>query len=337
MSLKSQSELMLPHIEIELQNAIRFGERSDYAGLYQMLTYHMGWTGEGAGAEARGKRIRPLLVTLSAAACGGTWQLALPAAAAVELVHNFSLIHDDIEDSSALRRGRETVWKLWGIAQAINTGDSLFMLAHLAVLRLSEIVDTNTVLRAARLLQETCLLLTQGQYLDMAYEHQQSLSLEAYMLMISGKTAELIATCTKLGAIVAQANDEKVRRYYDFGLNLGLAFQVQDDLLGIWGEPALMGKSAESDLITGKKSLPILYGLQNNQEFARRWLSGSIKPSEVPELATLLESEGARAYTQDTADRLTQQALYSLESACPEGDAGQALFDLAHLLLHRSR
>jgi geranylgeranyl diphosphate synthase type I len=337
MVLKTLSELMLPLIEAELQKDILFGKLSEYDELYQMLTYHMGWTGEGAGPEARGKRIRPLLVTLSAAACGSDWTLALPAASAVELVHNFSLIHDDIEDASILRRGRPTVWKLWGIPQAINAGDALFTLAHLSVLTLSKNVDIATTLRASRLLQETCLSLTQGQYLDMAYEHQQCLSLEAYWLMITGKTAGLIASCTALGAIIAHENDEKINYYRDFGNNLGLAFQVQDDLLGIWGDAALMGKSAESDLITGKKSLPILFGLENNLGFAHRWTRGAVEPSEVPELAGMLEAEGAKAYTQEAADRLTQQALSSLEAAHPEGDAGRALFELANMLLNRAR
>jgi geranylgeranyl diphosphate synthase type I len=122
-----------------------------------MLTYHMGWTGEGAGPEATGKRIRPLMVLLVTASCGAEWQSALPAAAAVELVHNFSLIHDDIEDNSDKRRGRTTVWKKWGIAQGINAGDGMFVLSNLALTDLEAGYPAQTVLRASKILHATCL------------------------------------------------------------------------------------------------------------------------------------------------------------------------------------
>lgn len=337
MSLKYLSDLMLPVIETELKRAVRYGERPEWADLYSMLAYHMGWEGAGAGSEAQGKRVRPLLVTLTTAACGGEWHAALPAAAAVEFVHNFSLIHDDIEDSSSLRRGRATVWQVWGVAQAINAGDALFTLAHLSLLNLAGTLKDAAVLEASRVLQDTCLNLTQGQYLDMAYENRMDLPLEAYWLMVNGKTAALLEACTTLGAIVAQVNEEKIHKYQDFGRMLGLAFQAQDDLLGIWGNTAATGKSAVSDLMTGKKSLPILFGLQNGQGFARRWVQGSVEATEVSGLADLLEAEGAKTYTQQAVDRLTRQALSALEAAHPQGEAGKALFELAHYLLNRTK
>ncbi len=132
------SEIMLPAIESHLREALTAAQDQHASELYKMLTYHLGWEGEGAGARARGKRIRPLLVTLTAMAAGGDWQSALPAAAAVELLHNFSLIHDDIQDNSPYRRGRLAVWKLWGIPQAINAGDAMFTLAHMALNPLQE-------------------------------------------------------------------------------------------------------------------------------------------------------------------------------------------------------
>ena len=168
-----------------------------------MLAYHMGWEGEGAGPAARGKRIRPLLVLLTSGAAQGDWKNALPAAAAVELIHNFSLIHDDIQDGSDQRRGRPTVWKLWGTAQAINSGDAMFALAHLTIFRLAGTTNEHTAFQAAHMLQETCLELTKGQFLDMSYETQSQLMIDDYWPMVSGKTAALLATCTELGALVA--------------------------------------------------------------------------------------------------------------------------------------
>jgi geranylgeranyl diphosphate synthase type I len=335
MTLSSLSSDLLPAVEDELQRAVSLAGGEGLGELHAMLAYHMGWQGEGAGPKATGKRIRPLLVLLACEAAGGHWREALPAAVAVELVHNFSLIHDDIEDDSSLRRGRNTVWKNWGVAQALNAGDTMFTLAHLSILHLEETTSPKTALSAARLLQETCLKLTQGQYLDISYESLRELPLEAYWPMINGKTAALLSACAELGALVSGADPARQASYRQFGHYLGLAFQAQDDLLGVWGDAALTGKSADSDLLTGKKSLPILYGLSLDGPFARRWRQGPVGANEAAELAHQLEAEGARGYTQETADRLTRQALGHLEAAEPKGEAGEALWELAYKLVRR--
>jgi geranylgeranyl diphosphate synthase type I len=336
MSLDAMVKICLPAIEAELQQVVAQACQPLTVEMHGMLAYHMGWEGEGAGPEARGKRIRPLMTLLCAAACGADWQAALPSAAAVELVHNFSLAHDDIQDQSPLRRGRHTLWTLWGVAQAINAGDALFTLAFMALTPLEQTVSPAAALRSQRLLQETCLALTQGQYLDISYEARGDLDLAAYWPMVGGKTAALLSAATQLGAIAAQAAPETCQAYADFGRVLGLAFQAQDDLLGIWGDATLTGKSTESDLVSGKKSLPVLYGLAQAGPFARRWAEGPITAGEVLAVSTLLEAEGARQYTQARADELTAQALDALERAHPLGEAGQALHDLAHRLLRRS-
>ena len=335
MVLQQFIEAYIPAIETELQQAVRTAREPYYEGLHEMMAYHMGWEGEDAGPNARGKRVRPLLVLLSTASAGGEWANALPAAAAVELVHNFSLIHDDIEDNSPLRRGRPTVWKLWGLAQAINTGDTMFTLAHLAVMRLRETTTPAIALRATHLLQQACLHLTQGQYLDIAYENKTDLAIEDYWPMVGGKTGALLAACTELGVLVADADDETLTAYRHFGRDLGLAFQALDDYLGIWGDAQRTGKSVASDLVEGKKSLPVLYGLGKNGDFARQWRQGPITQEEVSAIAEQLEAEGARAYTRQEAQRLTQQALAALEAANPRGEAGEALAELAHTLLKR--
>lgn len=300
-----------------------------------MLTYHMGWTGEGFGPEAQGKRIRPLLVLLTAASCGADWQPVLPAAAAVELVHNFSLVHDDIQDDSDKRRGRSTVWKLWGVPQGINAGDALFVLSNLALLDLAPAYPSGTVLKAASILHTACLDLTRGQYLDVSYETRADLALEDYWPMVSGKTAALLTACCTLGALLGSADEAAQEAYRDFGRSLGLAFQVQDDLLGIWGDSALTGKSVEADLVEGKKSLPVLYGLGQGGTFAKRWAEGSIRPEEVPPLAAQLDREGARLFAQEAAGQLTDLALQSLRLADPQGEAGEALYGLVNRLLNR--
>lgn len=335
MTLETYMQTLIPAIEAELRQVVAHAGGPDLDGLRHMLAYHMGWESEGAGPEARGKRIRPLMVLLCTAAAGGEWEDALPAAAAVELVHNFSLIHDDIEDNSLLRHGRPTLWSLWGVAQAINTGDAMFTLAQLALLRLEETGSAQIAIRASRLLQETCLLLTQGQYLDITYEGRGDLTLEAYWPMVSGKTAALLSACMGLGALVAGAQPQALEAYRQFGRSLGLAFQAQDDLLGIWGNAALTGKSSDSDLLSGKKSLPVLYGLSLDGPFAARWKQGPIRMEEVGDTAAQLELEGARTFTQDTASRLTQESLDALKATDPKGAAGDALHELALYLLSR--
>jgi geranylgeranyl diphosphate synthase type I len=245
------------------------------------------------------------------------------------------LIHDDIQDRSPLRRGRPTVWVKWGVPQAINAGDAMFTLAQNALLDLEVSLSPEIVLQAGRIFQHACLALTQGQYLDLSYEARGDLDLEAYWPMVEGKTAALLSACTEIGAVIAGADETTCRAYRHFGRDLGLAFQALDDMLGIWGDAALTGKSAESDLVTGKKSLPVLFALGENGPFARRWAQGPIHEAEVAELAAQLEAEGAYEYTQASASQLTERALGALDEAGPSGDAGQALRQLAGKLLSR--
>lgn len=299
---------------------------------YHMLAYHLGWTD---GAQA-GKRIRPLLCLLACSAAGGDWQQALPVAAAVELIHNFSLIHDDIQDNSELRRGRRTVWVKWGHAQAINAGDAMFTLAHLAPHRLTALgVPPAVALSTLSTLDYTCLALTQGQYLDMSFEQRANVSVAEYLSMIEKKTAALIAAATYLGAVVAGAPPGRLEHYHDFGWNLGVAFQLQDDLLGIWGDPALTGKSAATDLQKRKKSLPVVYGLEHLAAFATAYAQPSAVGEAVDGLAGMLEEVGARRYGEEQVALTTAQARRSLALACASEPAGGALAELADQLLNR--
>ncbi len=264
------------------------------------------------------------------------WLHALSAAAAIELVHNFSLIHDDIQDNSDKRRGRPTVWKKWDMPQAINVGDALFVISNQAILDLEKNYSANIVIQTAHVIHNACLDLTRGQYLDMAYESRNDLSIEDYWKMIEGKTAALLSACAQVGAILGGTEDKTIEQYRIFGRDLGLAFQVQDDILGIWGNEALTGKSTASDLIEGKNSLPILYGISQKGKFSQRWTASAIRPDEVAEIAQMLDDEGARQYSQHEAERLTNQALNTLEEVNPNNDAGRALAELTNKLLNRN-
>jgi len=336
MPLSDYQRLMVPPVEQSMQAVLEWAGGEEYHQLQEMLAYHLGWAGEGAGEKARGKRIRPLLLLLSTAAAGGNWRQAVPAAAAVELLHNFSLIHDDIEDKDNLRRGRPTVWKKWGLPQAINAGDAMFALSQIAMLELHPPVSPQITLQASRLLHQTAVRLTQGQHLDMLFESRPQVEIEEYWQMVEGKTAALIAACTELGALIAGAPDPTRRAYHEFGRMLGLAFQAWDDYLGIWGNSALTGKSTTTDLMKRKKTLPVIYGLRQGKQFARLWESGEPRsPESVPMLASALEEDGARSYTEAVTADLTTQALSALDNAAPVGEAGDALRELTNLLLRR--
>ena len=308
--------------------------------LYGYLCYHLGWADQKLqpANEQSGKQLRPLFCLLCCKACSGDWQRALPAAAAVELVHNFSLIHDDIEDSDTTRRGRPTAWTLWGIPQTLNAGDALYALSQLALLRLEKAgLPAEAVVDAARLLNETSLRLTEGQFLDIRFESCAQVNVEEYLAMIERKTAALLAASCELGALVAQAPPPQRHALRAFGLHLGLAFQIQDDILGIWGDPAVTGKPVGSDLIRRKKSLPILHGLAHSEALRTLLASPALAPADVERATRELEAVGSRQFCQERAEEHTAQALAALDAASLRGDAAVTLRDLALSLLGRER
>ncbi len=333
MSLSHSLERFLSEIETELQAMVTLADGPRMAEYRKMMAYHMGWEDDGFS----GKRLRPLFTLLTCEAAGGLASQALPAAAGVELIHNFSLIHDDIQDNSPLRRGRETVWMRWGRAQAINAGDALFSLAWLAGPRLLERnVAPEIALEVTRCLAMALLRITQGQHLDMAFESRAQVSITEYMDMIGGKTAELLAAAVEAGAIVAGASLERRRVFRSFGFNLGLAFQIQDDLLGIWGNSGSTGKSTASDLEARKKSLPVVFACEKSADFARRFARPPERGEDPAALAAELEALGARDYTLAKAAAYTQTALRDLKAAQPAAGAEDALSELAAGLVGRA-
>ncbi|MEJ2749160.1 MAG: polyprenyl synthetase family protein, partial [Anaerolineae bacterium] len=325
-----------PTLEAEMRIVLR-ADGPPPAPFYGMLQYHMGWLDadlQPANVNS-GKRIRPIMCLLACQAAGGNWQQALPAAAAIELLHNFSLIHDDVEDNSPTRRGRDTVWKIWGVEQAINSGDAMFALAHLAMVRLADRgVAAPVIVQALRRFDETCLALTQGQHADMDFEARDQVSVDEYLGMITGKTAVLIALSAELGALIAGTDAATIEHYAQFGRSLGLAFQVIDDILGIWGDEARTGKSAATDITTKKKTLPVLYGLEKSAEL-RELYTQDVNEGFVETAVTLLNQSGAREYARDKAAAYSQSALGHLEATEAGGTAATALQQLANMLLQR--
>ncbi len=335
MSLKDHMNSILPYVETELHRQVDRLDQPRIQSFYEMLTYHMGWTKDDRPAGVSGKRLRPLILLLVNYSCGGKWLHALPAAAAVELVHNFSLVHDDIQDHSLNRHGRLTVWNKYGIPMAINVGDALFALSNQAIMDLTKTYAPDMVIRVGEILHKTCLDLTCGQYLDMSYQKRNDLSVDDYWPMIEGKTAALLSACTQIGAILAGADETTIELYRVFGQKIGMAFQVQDDIIGVWGDEALTGKSAASDLLEGKNSLPVLYGINQRSKFALRWNASMINPEEVGEIAQLLKDEGAYDFSRQEAIRLSSLAARALQKAKPQEDGEAVLAELVSKLLDR--
>ena len=337
MILKQKMDLFRVAITEEMQRVFQSNGASP-DGFLGMMHYHMGWVDDQFQPKLSytGKMIRPILTLLCCEAAGGDWQQALPAAASIQIIHDFSLVHDDIEDSSPTRRGRPTVWQIWGEPQAINTGDAMFSTAQLAMINLAQRgVDPTIVVQAARRLNETCLALTRGQWMDMSFEIRDDVTVDEYMTMIEGKTSVLIALACELGALIAGADGETVAHYAEFGLKLGLAFQVIDDILGIWGDEEQIGKSSESDIMTKKKTLPVLYGLANSADLQTHYELDSAETDFVTTTISLLNAVDARAYSEAAASQHSETSLGHLSAANPTGDSAEALYQLANMLLQR--
>ncbi len=305
-----------------------------------MIQYPMGWVNADASPyEGKtGKRIRPILLLLCCESSGGDWHSALPAAAAVEILHNFSLVHDDIQDGSPTRHGRDTVWRVWGEAMAINSGDSMFALAYRAMEQLStKSYDPGSVIAAWQIFNHTVLELTRGQYMDMSFETRDNVSADEYLSMIGGKTAALLAGIAEMGALLGSGDAALAKRYGDFGLNLGLAFQVRDDILDVWGDPKQTGKAAAVDIIARKKSLPVLYGLERSETLRKLYQLPAFDDNIVREIVLLLNEVGAQDFARGLEERYYSQAMQTLKDVKPKGEAGDLLTDLVHTLFGRTQ
>lgn len=330
---------LLPPVEDELQRVLLPPEGT-LAPYYGMMHYHFGWADESLKPTLNhgGKRLRPLLCLLVCEAAGGDFRRAVPAAAAVEIIHNFSLVHDDIEDGDATRRHRLTLWKVWGVPQALNVGDGLFALAHRAMERLPLLgVPSALCLQALQVLDGATLALIQGQYLDLSFEERSQVAETEYLEMVAGKTAALFSCATQLGALLAGDNGARAESYRRFGHCLGVAFQMADDVLGIWGDSAVTGKPAATDILRKKKTLPVIYALGQSATLQEIYARHSIDGQELPTVLDILDRVEARRYAESLADHYKAEGLAELESTgCRNGAHDQLLELVEHLTARNS-
>jgi geranylgeranyl diphosphate synthase type I len=309
--------------------------------VYAMLRYHLGWTDAkggavDAGAQRRfgGKRLRGVLTVLACEACGGVGVQAVPAGAAVELIHNFSLIHDDIEDADEERRHRSTVWRIWGIPQAINAGSLMQALVNRAALRLAERgAAAGTTAAVLGVLTDAIVRMTEGQCLDMAFQDRAEVQGQGYFAMTERKTAALLAAALECGARVAGAPALRSDLLARFGRAFGLAFQARDDHLGVWGDAGVTGKPVGSDIERGKRSLPVVLALSRSVDPKR--LLRQLEARDIEAVLAEMEALKVRTEVEATVNRLTAEALQYLEELGDAGDAGRALTQIARQALGR--
>ncbi|HET7815410.1 MAG TPA: polyprenyl synthetase family protein [Candidatus Baltobacteraceae bacterium] len=306
----------------------------------KMLSYHMGWSDE-AGRPLQvktGKLIRPALCLWAAAACGSEPDAALPAAAAVEWFHNFTLVHDDIQDGDRRRHGRETVWSIWGVAQGINTGDAMHALAFLSLA--SSGADPARALAAIRAVGEAGLQVIEGQCLDMALEGRTEAALRDYLRMVNAKTGALLGGALEAGALLGGAEPQRARLFRLAGRLLGTAFQIQDDALGIFGDPSVTGKSASGDADRQKMTYPVIAGMSAASPAQRRRLRDIFRiPSEETgtNLRTVLEEIGCDRITRATAQRYAQKAVAAAARAGIPRTAIDEFEEVAYYVATRNR
>jgi geranylgeranyl diphosphate synthase type I len=314
----------------------------------RLMRGHFGWDGAASDGHTPGpgKMLRPALCLLCCEAGGGALSRAVPAAAALELVHNFTLIHDDIEDASDFRHSRPTLWREAGVARAINAGDGMFVLAQRTLLGLADAgVTPERVLDAARVLDDACVALCEGQHADLSFEGRTMVSLAEYEAMIGGKTAALLGASAEIGAIAGGADDATATALGECGRRLGMAFQIQDDVLGIWGEPGATGKPAGDDIRSRKKSFPIVYASDHlapsrRSELATLYASGQeedVSESGVETALALLESVDSRGAATAEADRWARSAIAALEPLDLDPEARKDLTALAAFFVHRQK
>ena len=320
--------------------------------IYDMARYALGWQDEhGAAANASGKGARAALTMLGAAAISDhpeSRQRAAAGAAAVEIVHNFSLVHDDVQDGDALRRGRPTVWKVWGVAQAINTGDLMRELAD-GALRRAQVhgASADDVLAASRRLNQATMLMIEGQYLDLTFEQRMDVSVAEYLAMVERKTGAMMGVSLAIGATLAGASSEQADALDRAGKRLGRCFQMRDDWLGIWADPDALGKPTDADIRRRKKSFPILYTLDHAPAEARRELlriygSALVDGRDLPEnevewVHELLGELNADQETEHAARSEYDAFRRELASADPRREAVDDLEALALFTLERDR
>lgn len=316
--------------------------------IYDMMQYALGWQeADGSPAEGGGKGMRPSLTLLTAEALAGpdkagrALDRAAGGAAAVEFVHSFSLVHDDIQDEDVERHHRPTVWVVWGRAQAINVGDALREMSEHALQRSRAAgVSADAVLSAYALLNHSALEMIEGQYMDLSFEERTTVGVDEYLTMIAKKTGAMLGCSMAMAALLVQEDEAAAESLREAGRRLGLCFQMRDDWLGIWGNSMATGKSSDNDVRRRKKSYPIVYAFERTSGATRERLETiyaqeSLSDAEVEEVLAVLAEVGAREATEAAAAEQHDAFQQALSHLALEPEALAAFDEVAEFILRR--
>ena len=330
------------HSQVDSAMQIEFPRKD--TKINTMLKYFLGWVnpnGYPTNKPISGKALRPILCILACNAAGGDGQKAIPASIPLELIHNFSLIHDDIQDKDKLRHNRPTIWALWGNPKALVAGNNLRVIADITMNNLIRTgLSVNKCLNLNYILTQACLEMIEGQYLDIKYEGRTSLPIELYVEMISKKTGSLIASAIKIGASLATENHNKLNAFNDFGKFLGLVFQITDDILGIWGTEAKTGKAVGADIIRKKNSLPIIMTAANTTKINQKKISSiynkqSISSSDLNEILNIMDETKSKKQCMDLAETYCAKALSSIDDLSISDESRKDIESVALFLTKR--
>ncbi|WP_411083248.1 family 2 encapsulin nanocompartment cargo protein polyprenyl transferase [Streptomyces sp. cmx-18-6] len=335
-----EAAVLLERTRAVVDPHLRSAVESLPGGIRRIAMYHFGWeNADGTPASGQaGKAIRPALVLAAARALGGDPEQAVRAAVAVELAHNFTLLHDDVIDEDTTRRHRPTAWAVFGVPDAIITGDALLALAQ----RLLAEDAHPAAQRAAARLSSCVIELCAGQQADCAFEERgpDEVTLDECLTMATAKTGALLGCACALGALYAGAEDRAVRAMDGFGREAGLSFQLIDDLIGIWGDPARTGKPVGADLAAHKKSLPVVAALTSGTpaaaELAALYRGPMTTSADVDRAADAVDRAGGRDWAQVCAADRMARAVHHLSRAVPEPGAAGDLLALAEFVTRRT-
>lgn len=346
-SSKGSKSVSLPEVLLryrsEVSCALRRALSQDDPEVYNLLKYYMGWVdNQGTPTEGMGgKALRPTLCLFACEAVGGIKEMAMPAAVALEFIHTFSLIHDDIQDGDETRHNRETLWKIWGVPKALVAGNVLRVVADQA---LHEMVDAglkhDRALSAMGLLTEAYLEMIEGQYLDLSFEGRTNVGVDDYFHMISRKTGALIRCSMAIGAMVGTNDFEVTDAFRECGRALGYVFQIRDDILGIWGEEKITGKPVGADIRRKKNSYPVVYTKemapqQDVQMLTEIYEKDRLSHDDVMTVLGVMDRADVMLHAQSNAARYAEIALDSISGLQLSKESRQEIEELTRFLLVR--
>jgi len=296
--------------------------------LYEPIQYIM---------ELGGKRLRPVLLLMACEAFGGNIEKAMPAAHALEVFHNFTLVHDDIMDGAAIRRGKDTIWKIWGEDTAILVGDTMFAMAVEYMLKTDHPHSKTLLANFLKVSKEVC----EGQQLDMNYEEEENTTIPHYLSMIRLKTAVLLATALKTGGMLGNAGQEDLENIYEFGINIGMAFQLKDDLLDVFGNVDKFGKMPGGDILSDKKTFLLLKALTIAEEADKKAILGYIGEGEddpeqkIMDITAIYARLNLDKITVTEMERHFERAEYHLEKVSLTDKKKAEMLSLAKKMMYR--